>query len=189
MAVKSLNMFALVAVVVFGFSACGLTKQRNAVHDARDAVAFAGAGVDVGEKAAAEYFEDFPPEDTEHYCKEEITLFAFNRVIDVLELAEDSIKLWEISIATYEANKMNGGDPDEDEILSSQAEWLIIAADVLGVLNYAMITMEAFGVDVPLPVTYAWEMIYGFVGEGTEPTEVDIDWGEIEDSVCEEWIP
>ena len=161
----------------------------------------ARAGVDVAQFARvvasdpqriegtkASRMEEFPAEDTEKYCQGEIALFIFDRVIDTLNLSREVIGLWTTSIIVYRAAQDSGAKPTMDEILSSEADWLKVAMDVIDVLNFAMVFTESAGVEIPAVLDYAWEIIYSITGN-PPVDDPELDWGDLEDSVCKEYLP
>ena len=181
---------SIIILVSLLFMACGVHTQQGAIADARMGLAITGEAVKMADEAAKTHFEQFPPEDTENYCKGEIVTLALEEVVAALEAAADSVKLWETSLAIYMAKKEAGedGNTDWSTVLSSEADWFKVAVDVVAVLDVVMRELEHAGVKIPSAVSYAWKFIYGLTGK--EPREpYEMTWGGLEDGVCAEYLP
>ena len=166
---------------------CGARAQANAIRDARLALAITGEATKAADLAAVEYFTEFPAEDTEHYCEGEITALVLEEVVSVLHGAADAVKLWETSLAVYMAKKDGSSETDADwsAVLSSEADWFVIAVDVVSVLDLAMRELEHAGVELPAVVSYAWQFLYSMTGrQSREPYAMT--WGDL--GGCAEYL-
>lgn len=178
----------IVPVLALTLSACGAHNQKNGIRDARLALAIVGEATKAADLAAKEHFEQFPASDMENYCKGEMTTMILEEIVSVLHGAADAVRLWETALAVYLARKDAGDNTsiEWDAILSSEAEWLKVAGDVISVMDLAMREIEHAGVNLPAVVKYAWNFIYGLVGKG-ERQPYEMDWKTLTDGVCAEY--
>lgn len=181
-------LFILTLVVVF--AGCTFGKQQNAIKDARIGIAAAGIATDAASKAATEYFSTFPSSNTEKYCQGEIAALILEEAVSVENLGADGVKLWETLLVVAMAKKEQGADYkfDLDMALSSEADWLKIAEDIVGVLDFAMREIGHAGYDVPSLVKYAYKWLWSITGK-PERVPYEMDWGDFKNGVCKDFIP
>lgn len=169
-------------------SACGASTQRDAINDARVGIEATDIAWEATDAAVADVYGSKPTEDTESYCHNKIASMALAQVDLSMDLAEDAVHAWEVSLDIYEAKKAAGtvGDVDWSKVLSSEADWLRVAVVVSAGMGAIRSMLDLWGVDLPSVVDNVWSFVAGLGGR--EVTEYEFDWSDLQGSVCADYI-
>jgi hypothetical protein len=177
-----------IVAIALVMSACAVNTQKTAIRDARLGLAISGVAVEAADQAAVEVFEEYDAEDTEKYCQGEIVTLVLEEAVSALTLGADAVRLWETSLAVYLAKKDEGTDTETDweAVLSSEAAWVEVATQVIAVLTVVIRELEHAGIEIPAPINYATDWLQGMTGRPL--VEDEVDWSDLADGVCGEYI-
>jgi len=177
----------IVAIAVL-VSACAVNSQKTAIRDARLGLAISGVAVEAADQAAVEVFEEYDASNTEMYCRGEMVALVLEEAVSALTLGADAVRLWETSLAVYLTRKEAGQDTETDweRVLSSEAEWVEMATQVIAVLTVVIRELEHAGIEIPAPISYATDWLQGMTGRPL--VEYEVDWSDLTDGVCGEYI-
>jgi len=177
-------------LLVLSVSACGVRTQQTAIRDARIAIAATGVALEASDKAAVEYFEQFPADDTEKYCQGEITTVILSTIQLSLVTAAESVNLWETSLVTYMMRKDGSIEQpgDWDAILTSQSQWMKQAVAIIAVLDMSMSYARLVGRKIPRQIEYAWSYLRSLTGK-EKPADPVVNWGDLKTGVCKGYLP
>ena len=180
----------VVVVLALGVSACAVKTQKQRINDARLAIAATGIALEATDKASAEYFEEFPAENTDKYCEGERIALVLKTVQASLVTAAEGVKLWEVSLTTYLMRKDGSIEQpgDWDAILASDSQWMEQAVAIVALLDMGMEFTKLSGQKVPKELSYAWGFLRGLTGKEKAP-EPDVNWKSLESGVCADYVP
>jgi hypothetical protein len=181
--------FIVLLLSVALYSACGVHGQKRGINHARTMIAASGEAIDATDGALVKQYKDTPASDTKSYCIVRKSALILEQAKAVVYAAADSVRLWELALMHYQAEKKAGDDDRKawKDVLSAQASWMAFATEIIGVIDAVIKTLSLYGVDLPPQVGYVWQFVENFGPR--EWSLPDWDWEDLKGSVCMEGEP